>query len=764
VNWKSFLRRLRSSSALPPLPESFIFGVATSDHQCEAYKAEREDIRDVWERERGLTRRGKATNFEEHFEEDIRLAQKLGCTAFRFSVAWSRVEPSPGQFDDAMFDYYRRLVTAIHNAGMEPVLTLHHFTWPVHVEQRAGMIADDFPTMFAHYTAEVVTRLGKEVRYWITFNEPSQLVYGYIKPWWEPNYFVPPGLPEGATMDEQVAAIGKLIRNLFVAHTEARKIIRRGNPDAQVGANPLLLGLPIWLQRLLNKNATRIRSYADLHKSYRHYVEPRQLERGAVDFVIAALTRTPERERQVMFSQDYFVAGQRLLVKSSSTVTGAQDLASKVVAVVKGSTAEHSITTLMPEARVLAVRDYASALQALAGARADAILADDIILQGLIERHPDQYKLIGDQLTTEHYAVAVTQGHHQLLDVVDVVVRRFKNSGAWAEYCARHLGQVPETQKSTVRALSFIVGGPEMVKDASRRFDVPDGPLPLAPPGTALRRIQDRGYFIVAVREDMPGLSYRDPHTGEFSGLEIDLAREMAKQIFGDASKIQFRPARAHERISLLYSPLHFLSPLLKQYTIFSTILVSNWWHLGMAGKLAEFLCPKECVGQQDFVGLDYYWGIRSLRLDRLQRLIDAGMGRFDRAPVWPNALYGHLRYQASLFPDLPLLIAENGSVDVADGVDRATYIRQHIEQVLRAVRDGVNVVGYICWSITSNREWGYPFDKSSDFGLYHIELDKDPDLKRVPTPSMAAYKEIIAQRGVHSLAPRQHKTERQKQ
>jgi beta-glucosidase/6-phospho-beta-glucosidase/beta-galactosidase len=101
----------------------------------------------------------------------------------------------------------------------------------------------------------------------------------------------------------------------------------------------------------------------------------------------------------------------------------------------------------------------------------------------------------------------------------------------------------------------------------------------------------------------------------------------------------------------------------------------------------------------------------------------------------------------------LPLLIAENGSVDVADGIDRATYIRQHIEQVQRAVRDGVNVVGYICWSITSNREWGHPFDKSSDFGLYHIELDKDPDLKREPTPSAAVYKEIIAQRGMHGLA-----------
>ena len=117
--------------------------------------------------------------------------------------------------------------------------------------------------------------------------------------------------------------------NLFVAHTEARKIIRRGNPDAQVGANPLLLGLPIWLQRLLNENATRIRSYRDLHKRHRHCVEPRQFERGVVDVVIAALTRTPERERQVMFSQDYF--GQvpetpKSTVRALSFIVGGPEL------------------------------------------------------------------------------------------------------------------------------------------------------------------------------------------------------------------------------------------------------------------------------------------------------------------------------------------------------------------------------------------------------------------------------------------------------
>ncbi|MBA3923430.1 MAG: family 1 glycosylhydrolase, partial [Nostocaceae cyanobacterium] len=77
------------------------------------------------------------------------------------------------------------------------------------------------------------------------------------------------------------------------------------------------------------------------------------------------------------------------------------------------------------------------------------------------------------------------------------------------------------------------------------------------------------------------------------------------------------------------------------------------------------------------------------------------------------------------------------------------TYLRQHIREVQRAHHDGVKVVGYVCWSITSNREWGLKFDQNSDFGLYHIELDRDKDLKRIPTAAAKAYQEIIRDRGV---------------
>ena len=229
------------------------------------------------------------------------------------------------------------------------------------------------------------------------------------------------------------------------------------------------------------------------------------------------------------------------------------------------------------------------------------------------------------------------------------------------------------------------------------------------------------------------------------------MARAVAQYIFNDPTKVVFKATQTQERIPLLRSIVQFINPFLKPFSILSTALTSNWWHLGMAGKLPEFLCPRECVDQQDFVGLDYYWGINSLKLNRIQQLMDAAFGRFNNAPVWSGVLYEMLKFHSQLFPDKEILIIENGSVEIADGVDRATYIRQHLYEVQRAYQDGVKVTGYICWSITSNREWGLKFNQHSDFGLYHIDLDTDPQLKRIPTAAAIEFKEMILKRSAAS-------------
>src|SRR5439155_6745442 len=129
-------------------------------------------------------------------------------------------------------DHYSDVVDTIRKAGMQPMVTLLHFVWPVHIEERGGLIAEEFPSVFATYAARVAERMGDRVTFWNSINEPNILAFGYIKPWWERNYFAPPGLPPEAGFGEQVRALNKLMRNLFMGHTAARAAIKLHNPQA----------------------------------------------------------------------------------------------------------------------------------------------------------------------------------------------------------------------------------------------------------------------------------------------------------------------------------------------------------------------------------------------------------------------------------------------------------------------------------------------------------------------------------------------------
>jgi len=723
----------------------FLFGVATADHQCEAYDPVYRDIRDEWEERRHLTVRGQATDFWNRYPEDIALAQSLGCNAFRFSLSWARLEPVPGQFNEAAFAHYQDIITKIREAEMEPLMTLMHFTWPIHVERCGGLTGEAFCDVYIRYVKEVVKHFGSQVRYWITFNEPSQLIYGYVKPWWEQNYFMPPGLPVSATLEDQMVQVNALVRNLFLAHTAARVVIKASNTDAQVGVNPMILGLPIWLQRLIDWNVTRLSnskaSKRRWMKQGHNYMRYQQLERGNVDIVLATMTITRERGNEVDFSNVYFVAGQTLLVMASSPLTSISDLIGKTVAVHKGSRAEQTFETLVPGMNARIVTTYEEAITALQHGSIAALLEDDAILLGLMQQYPEKYRLLGDPLTKDYYAACITKGHPDLLNVIDDVVQRFKEPENWKVTFTKYFPSqpIPPIPASPMRATLADMSGRQPDQADDRRAD-------RSGRRTLLHHIKTRGHLIVGISSDIPGFGYRDPKTGEWRGIEVDLARAIAQEILGNPDKVVFRPVTMQERLPLVRSALRRFDPFLKLFSVLSTTLTSNWWHLGMAGKLPEFLCPAECVGKQDFVGFDYYWGISALGLHRIQQLMNAAFGHYDNAPVWPGALYDMLKYHTDLFPDKDILIIENGSVDTADKIDRPQYLRQHISEVQRARKKGMRVIGYICWSITSNREWGLKFSKSSDFGIFHIDLDSDPALIRHTTPAVDTYRDLIAQ------------------
>ncbi len=240
------------AARLDPLPPDFLFGVSCADHQCEAYDpAYPPDVWDWWEQRGEVPQpRGPAIDFWNRYPEYVRLARDLGCNAFRFSVAWTRVEPEPGVFDPKALAHYARLAETIRSQGMEPVVTLCHYVWPLHLEWAGGLIGPGFPDRFAAYTRQVRDHLGPFVRYWLTFNEPDDLVvaHSYL------NRRFPPSAPAWLGFREQVRDMEALIRNVFLAHRDARAVLRDGpnGATALVSLNSDVRGFPIFLRRLLN--------------------------------------------------------------------------------------------------------------------------------------------------------------------------------------------------------------------------------------------------------------------------------------------------------------------------------------------------------------------------------------------------------------------------------------------------------------------------------------------------------------------------------
>lgn len=163
------------------------------------------------------------------------------------------------------------------------------------------------------------------------------------------------------------------------------------------------------------------------------------LNDGTVDLVIATMTANEDRAKQIDFSDCYYVAGQKLLVKQGSPINGIGALAGKTVATAKGSTSEKNIRAKAPQSKVDLYDTYADGLQAVLSGRADALTTDDIILYGFEKQNKGQVKVVGDQFTQEPYAIGLQKGHPELIQVVNQVIRDLKSSGAWAELYKKHV-------------------------------------------------------------------------------------------------------------------------------------------------------------------------------------------------------------------------------------------------------------------------------------------------------------------------------------
>ncbi|MBV8723925.1 MAG: family 1 glycosylhydrolase [Candidatus Eremiobacteraeota bacterium] len=698
------------------------FGVATADHQCEAY-AGNDDIRDVWERVRGLVPRGMATDFWNRYREDIELARGLGCTVFRLSLSWARLEPQPDVWSDEAFAHYRDVLQAIRDAGMSALVTLVHNTWPLHVQAAgagAGPLDPGFPDRVARFAAEVTKRLGDLIGDYVTLNEPNQLVYGWIKGFWMRAYAMPPGQPPYESGDAQMDDVLTLIPNLFRAHAKSREAIQKIHPTARAGTNPLVLGLPQWLQRWVDRNATHLQSPEAAKRQASRIAQSAFLEGGRVDCSIAQITITDDRLQHAFFSEPYYCAHVALLHAHSLALPPDLQTWRGRVAVVADTLPARIVGGWLPAATLVYAQTPGEALEAVRRGDADAAFDDDVTLQPYAT---DRLALTLLPRSEQYFAVALALGSRTLLNIVDRAIRDLR---------AEH----PEIPNAYNRKTIADIGREDAAQADGKR-DVPQM-------DRSIERIRKRGKLRVGVHPGVSGLCARDDE--RYEGLEPEIARRIAQLIFGDEGRVEFVEVQGARRLTATRSWLHAFFSLRKSIGIFGTLLGTNWWNLGMAGKLPDFLCPRECVGTLDFVGLDYYWGVPSFWPGELHRLSAAADFQYAHAPVWPGALSTILNEAAREFPGKPIIVIENGCVGNASGVDRADYLKAHIKEVRKAVERGAPVEAYLCWSITSNREWGLRFDQGSDFGLFHIDLDTDPQLKRQPTDASRVYASLIAE------------------
>src|SRR6516162_2866590 len=177
-----------TSLLIPRFPAGFHWGVATAAYQIEGAVHDGGRGVSIWDtfcQRPGAIKDGQtgtvATDSYHRWAEDVALLAGLGVTAYRFSIAWPRVQPGGrGPANRAGLDFYDRLTDALLAAGITPVPTLYHWDLPQPLEDAGGWLARDTALRFADYAAITAGRLADRIPTWITLNEPFVVTaFGY---------------------------------------------------------------------------------------------------------------------------------------------------------------------------------------------------------------------------------------------------------------------------------------------------------------------------------------------------------------------------------------------------------------------------------------------------------------------------------------------------------------------------------------------------------------------------------------------------------
>lgn len=229
-------------------PQNFFWGAATASHQVEgnnhndwsewekehAERLARESEKSFWWNPNWKKFRVEATNPANYlsgtacdhwnrYEEDFGILQELHLNAYRFSIEWSRIEPEEGKFDTEALEHYQNMILTLRKRNIEPFVTLWHWTLPIWLAERGGILAPDFPDLFARYSEAVANALGSGVKFWITLNEPDVVSgHAYLKGQWPP-------------MQKSLIKYYQSLKQLVRTHRKTYAALKTLSPQAEVG-------------------------------------------------------------------------------------------------------------------------------------------------------------------------------------------------------------------------------------------------------------------------------------------------------------------------------------------------------------------------------------------------------------------------------------------------------------------------------------------------------------------------------------------------
>jgi beta-glucosidase len=207
-------------------PDGFLWGVATSAFQIEGALDADGRGRSIWDGfagESGDTGE-RACDHYRRWRDDVALLGELGVNAYRFSLAWPRLFPDGRTREQRGFDHYSRLIDALLEAGIEPIVTLYHWDLPQALQDGGGWLSRDTTERFAAYAAACFEAFGDRVGWWGTINEPWIIgLLGYLH-----------GLHAPGIRND-VRGEATAFHHVLLAHGRAVQELRASGRDGRIG-------------------------------------------------------------------------------------------------------------------------------------------------------------------------------------------------------------------------------------------------------------------------------------------------------------------------------------------------------------------------------------------------------------------------------------------------------------------------------------------------------------------------------------------------